>query len=96
MNVRLGANIPRVRLRLGDERLRDNKRLQYGVPPLGNFTFVQHVVLYLMFAGERGFVLTNGTMSSNQSVKGEIRSNLTGADLRGCMVALPSLLFYSR
>jgi type I restriction enzyme M protein len=42
-----------------------------------------------------GFVLANGSMSSNQSGEGEIRKNLIEADLVDCMVALPGQLFYS-
>ena len=42
-----------------------------------------------------GFVLTNGSMSSNQSGEGDIRRALIEADLVDCMVALPGQLFYS-
>ena len=37
-----------------------------------------------------GFVLANGSMSSNQSGEGDIRRVLIEADLVDCMVALPS------
>jgi type I restriction enzyme M protein len=81
----------------GGERLRDDKRWQYGVPPVGNanFAWVQHIVHHLAPAGVAGFVLANGSMSSNQSGEGEIRKNLIEADLVDCMVALPGQLFYS-
>ncbi|MEX2124623.1 MAG: class I SAM-dependent DNA methyltransferase [Woeseia sp.] len=81
----------------GGERLRDDKRWQYGVPPKGNanFAWVQHIVHHLAPAGVAGFVLANGSMSSNQSGEGEIRKNLIEADLVDCMVALPGQLFYS-
>ncbi len=42
-----------------------------------------------------GFVLANGSMSSNQSGEGDIRQKLIEADLVDCMVALPGQLFYS-
>ena len=42
-----------------------------------------------------GFVLANGSMSSNQSGEGEIRKAIIEADLVDCMVALPGQLFYS-
>ncbi len=45
--------------------------------------------------GMAGFVLANGSMSSNQSGEGEIRKALIEADLVDCMVALPGQLFYS-
>ncbi len=81
----------------GGERLRDDKRWQYGTPPAGNanFAWVQHIVHHLAPAGVAGFVLANGSMSSNQSGEGEIRKNLIEADLVDCMVALPGQLFYS-
>jgi type I restriction enzyme M protein len=81
----------------GGERLKDDKRWQYGVPPArnANFAWVQHIVHHLARAGVAGFVLANGSMSSQQSGEGEIRKNLVEADLVDCMVALPGQLFYS-
>ena len=81
----------------GGERLRDDKRWEYGVPPTGNanFAWVQHLVHHLSPRGAAGFVLANGSMSSSQSGEGEIRKNLIEADLVDCMVALPGQLFYS-
>ena len=81
----------------GGERLTDDKRWRYGVPPKGNanFAWVQHMVHHLSPAGIAGFVLANGSMSSSQSGEGEIRKNLIEADLVDCMVALPGQLFYS-
>lgn len=81
----------------GGERLAGDKRWQYGTPPKGNanFAWVQHIVHHLAPAGVAGFVLANGSMSSNQSGEGEIRKNLIEADLVDCMVALPGQLFYS-
>ena len=81
----------------GGERLRIDARWQYGAPPPGNanFAWVQHIVHHLAPAGVAGFVLANGSMSSNQSGEGEIRKALIEADLVDCMVALPGQLFYS-
>ncbi len=81
----------------GGERLRDDKRWAYGVPPAGNanFAWVQHIVHHLAPAGVAGFVLSNGSMSSNQSSEGEIRKALVEANFVDCMVALPGQLFYS-
>jgi type I restriction enzyme M protein len=80
----------------GDLLLMD-QRWQYGVPPAGNanFAWVQHMVYHLAPTGLAGFVLANGSMSSNQSGEGEIRKNIIEADLVDCMVALPGQLFYS-
>ena len=81
----------------GSERLTDDKRWQYGVPPKGNanFAWVQHIAHHLAPAGIAGFVLANGSMSSAQSGEGEIRMNLIEANLVDCMIALPGQLFYS-
>jgi type I restriction enzyme M protein len=66
-------------------------------PPAGNanFAWVQHFIHHLAPTGLAGFVLANGSMSSNQSGEGEIRKAIIEADLVDCMVALPSQLFYS-
>ena len=81
----------------GGERLRDDPRWRYGTPPPGNanFGWVQHMVHHLAPGGVAGFVLANGSMSSNQSGEGEIRKALVEADLVDCMIALPGQLFYS-
>jgi type I restriction enzyme M protein len=81
----------------GGGRLREDKRWQYGAPPAGNanFAWVQHIIHHLAPAGLAGFVLANGSMSSNQSGEGEIRKNIVEADLVDCMIALPGQLFYS-
>jgi type I restriction enzyme M protein len=79
------------------ELLKDDKRWVYGVPPAGNanYAWVQHFIHHLSPTGLAGFVLANGSMSSNQSGEGEIRKAIIEADLVDCMVALPGQLFYS-
>src|SRR5438093_4438553 len=79
------------------ELLKDDKRWAFGVPPAGNanFAWVQHFIHHLAPTGLAGFVLANGSMSSNQSGEGEIRKNIIEADLVACMGALPGQLFYS-
>ena len=78
-------------------RKEDDVRWQFGLPPKGNanFAWVQHFIHHLAPQGMAGFVLANGSMSSNQSGEGEIRRALIEADLVDCMVALPGQLFYS-
>ena len=80
----------------GGDRLRDDIRWKYGAPPTGNanFAWVQHMIHHLAPSGIAGFVLANGSMSSNQSGEGEIRKNIIEADLDDCMIALPGQLFY--
>ena len=79
------------------ELLKDDKRWVYGVPPTGNanYAWVQHFIYHLAPTGLAGFVLANGSMSTNQSGEGEIRKAIIEADLVDCMVALPGQLFYS-
>lgn len=79
------------------ELLKNDKRWVYGVPPAGNanYAWVQHFIHHLAPTGIAGFVLANGSMSSNQSGEGEIRKAIIEADLADCMVALPGQLFYS-
>jgi len=78
-------------------RVDDDVRWQYGVPPKGNanFAWVQHFIHHLAPDGFAGFVLANGSMSSNQSGEGDIRKAIIEADLVDCMVALPGQLFYT-
>jgi len=77
--------------------LKDDKRWAYGTPPAGNanFAWVQHFIHHLSPTGLAGFVLANGSMSSNTSGEGDIRKAIIEADLVDCMVALPGQLFYS-
>lgn len=77
--------------------LKEDKRWAYGTPPAGNanFAWVQHFVHHLSPTGLAGFVLANGSMSSNTSGEGDIRKAIVEADLVDCMVALPGQLFYS-
>ncbi len=81
----------------GGERLRDDKRWEYGAPPVGNanFAWVQHFLYHLAPRGVAGFVLANGSMSSNQSGEGEIRKGIVEAGLVDCIIALPGQLFRS-
>jgi len=80
----------------GGENLRDDVRWKYGAPPTGNanYAWIQHMAHHLSPRGIAGFVLANGSMSSNQSGEGEIRRRILEADLVDCMIALPPQLFY--
>jgi type I restriction enzyme M protein len=79
------------------ELLRDDARWKYGMPPTGNanFAWVQQFIHHLAPNGIAGFVLANGSMSSNTSGEGEIRKNIVEADIVDCMIALPTQLFYN-
>ena len=80
----------------GADRLTDDKRWAYGLPPNGNanFAWVQHMVYHLAPGGFAGLVLAEGSMSS-KGRQGEIRKNLVEADVVDCMIALPGQLFYA-
>jgi len=77
--------------------LKEDKRWKYGTPPLSNanFAWVQHFIHHLAPTGMAGFVLANGSMSTNTTAELEIRKNIIEADLVDCIVALPGQLFYS-
>ena len=81
----------------GGERLREDVRWKFGIPPVGNanYAWLQHIYHHLAPNGTAGVVLANGSMSSNTSGEGEIRKAMVEADVVDCMVALPGQLFYS-
>ena len=81
----------------GGDRLREDVRWTFGVPPVSNanYAWLQHIYHHLAPKGTAGVVLANGSMSSNQSGEGEIRKAMIEADVVDCMVALPGQLFYS-
>ena len=81
----------------GGAQLRAARRWEFGAPPAGNanFAWVQHFLFHLAPKGTAGFVLANGSMSSNQSGEGQIRRNIIEAGLVDCIIALPGQLFRS-
>lgn len=81
----------------GGERLREDARWKYGIPPVNNanYAWIQHFIHHLSPTGVAGFVMANGSMSTNTSSEGEIRKNIIETDLIDCMIALPGQLFYT-
>jgi type I restriction enzyme M protein len=81
----------------GGERLREDARWKYGVPPVGNanYAWLQHILWHLAPNGTAGVVLANGSMSSAQSGEDTIRRAMVEGDVVDCMIALPGQLFYS-
>jgi type I restriction enzyme M protein len=79
------------------DQLREDARWKYGVPPVGNanYAWIQHFIHHLAPSGTAGFVMANGSLSSNQSGEGEIRKAIVEADLVDCVVAMPPQLFYT-
>ena len=81
----------------GGDKLKEDVRWAYGVPPEGNanFAWVQHMVHHLNREGRMGMVLANGSLSSQTSGEGDIRRKILEADLVEGIVAMPGQLFYS-
>jgi type I restriction enzyme M protein len=80
--------------------LREDVRWKFGVPPVGNanYAWIQHFIHHLAppngrGGGIAGFVMANGSLSSNSGGEGEIRRNIIEADLVDCIVAMPPQLF---
>ncbi len=83
--------------RATDELTDDPRWSGYEVPPTGNanYAWILHMVAKLSEKGTAGFVLANGSMSTNTKGEGEIRQKLIENDLIDCMIALPGQLFYT-
>lgn len=81
----------------GGDRLKDDPRWEFGIPPEGNanFAWVQHMIHHLNRKGRMGMVLANGSLSSQTSGEGDIRANIVKADLVEGIIAMPDKLFYS-
>lgn len=82
--------------------LQDDVRWRFGRPPLGNanYAWIQHFIHHLAppnghGGGVAGFVMSNGSLSSNTGGEGEIRKRIVEADLVEAIVALPAQLFYT-
>ena len=81
----------------GGDRLKDDPRWDYGIPPEGNanFAWLQHMIHHLSRKGRLGMVLANGSLSSQTSGEGVIRKNIVDDDLVEGIIAMPGQLFYS-
>lgn len=81
----------------GADKLKDDPRWEYGIPPASNanFAWLQHMIWHLAPNGRIGMVLANGSLSSQTGGEGEIRKNIIEADLVDCIIAMPPQLFYT-
>lgn len=79
------------------DKLLDDVRWKYGIPPAGNanYAWIQHMIHHLAPNGKIGLVLANGALSSQSGGEGSIRKNIIQADLVEAIVAMPTNLFYS-
>ena len=82
--------------------LQNDVRWRYGTPPLGNanYAWIQHFIHHLAppngrGGGVAGFVMANGSLSSNTGGEGEIRQRIVEADIVDAIVALPAQLFFA-
>src|ERR1019366_859768 len=81
----------------GGENLRQDVRWKFGMPPVNNanYAWIQHFIHHLSPVGVAGFVMANGSMSTQTGSEGDIRKALIEADLVDCMIALPGQLFFT-
>ena len=81
----------------GADKLKEDQRWKYGMPPASNanFAWMQHMIWHLAPEGRLGMVLANGSLSSQSGGEGDIRKNIIEADLVDCIISLPTQLFYT-
>ena len=81
----------------GADKLKEDQRWKYGIPPAGNanYAWIQHMLWHLAPNGKMGMVLANGSLSSQTGGEGDIRKNIIEDDLVECIIALPTQLFYT-
>ncbi|MBL4941609.1 MAG: type I restriction-modification system subunit M [Colwellia sp.] len=83
--------------RADNELVDDPRWAGFEVPPTGNanYAWIMHMISKLSENGTAGFVLANGSLSSNTSGERSIRQKIIENDLVDCMIALPGQLFYT-
>jgi len=81
----------------GADKLADDVRWKYGLPPSGNanFAWMQHMIHHLSEKGRIGLVLANGSLSSQSGGEGNIRKAIIEDDLVEGIIAMPPQLFYT-
>lgn len=81
----------------GQDKLKDDPRWKYGIPPAGNanYAWIQHMIHHLAPNGKIGLVLANGALSTQSGGEGEIRKKIIEDDLVEGIIAMPTQLFYS-
>jgi len=81
----------------GAAQVADDARWKFGTPPdsNANYAWIQHFIHHLAPDGRAGFVMDNGSLTSNQAGEGMIREAIVREDLVDCIVACPGKLFYT-
>lgn len=79
------------------DKLREDARWQYGVPPVGNanYAWIEHIISKLAPDGKAGFVLANGSLSTSNKEEFAIRKAILEDDKIDAIVTLPDKMFYS-
>jgi type I restriction enzyme M protein len=91
------ANPPFNQKLWGAEQVKSDARWKWGLPTDGNanYAWIQHFASHTAPDGRAGFVLANGSLTSNNGGEGKIRETIVRDDLVDCIVALPGQLFYT-
>ncbi len=91
------ANPPFNMKKWGAAAVAGDARWTYGEPPdqNANYAWIQHFIHHLAPDGRAGFVMANGSLTSNTRGEREIRRRIVDADLVDCIVALPGQLFFT-
>jgi type I restriction enzyme M protein len=91
------ANPPFNQDKWGATQVADDSRWKFGTPPNANanYAWIQTFIHHLSPDGRAGFVMSNGSLTSNQSGEGKIREAMIRDDLVDCIVACPGQLFYT-
>ena len=94
---RIFANPPFNQKKWGADKVKDDPRWRYGLPPDGNanYAWIQHMISHLKPSGRIGLVLANGALTSATGGEDKIRQAIIEDDLVEGIVALPPQLFYS-
>lgn len=81
----------------GSDKLQEDSRWSYGVPPEGNanYAWIEHMISKLAPDGKAGFVLANGALSTSTKEEYAIRKAILEDDKIDAIVALPGQMFYS-
>lgn len=81
----------------GVDKVKNDPRWKYGLPPNGNanYAWIQHMISHLKPNGRIGLVLANGALTSATGGEDKIREAIIEDDLVEGIVSLPPQLFYS-
>jgi type I restriction enzyme M protein len=91
------ANPPFNEKKWGVAQVADDGRWKYGTPPdsNANYAWIQHFIHHLAPDGRAGFVMANGSLTTESSGEGKIRESIVREDLVDCIVACPGQLFFT-